>query len=164
MGEQRERVLYGAKGDGADVLRAMTTFDAAVLRRARRRVTAALRAQEKAIAVAFEEALVRWQEDWIPDEPPEWHEDWYARYGGLDEEELAEVEAEEEEAWRAFENDPEDREFDPERDLPPGVFEKLQAEAKSSPAVERAARRVVCARLHWMNLIAADRLRLILGL
>ena len=165
MGEQRERALFGAKGDGADVLRAMTTFDAATLRRARRRVTAALRAQEKAIAVAFEEALERWQEDWIPDEPPDWHEDWYARYGGLDEEELAELEAAEEEAWqRSMEDDHEDREFDPERDLPPGVFEKLQAEAKSSPAVERAARRVVCAKVHWLNLIAAERLRVLLDL
>ena len=154
-----------AEQNGSDeALGAMWTPDAATFRRARRRVTAACRAEKKALERAFEEALDQWCEDQIPDDPS-MQEDWYARYGGLDEEELAELEAEEQEAWwRMSENEPDDRDFDPDRDLPPGVHEKLRAKAASSPTVERAAQRVARARLHLETLHAFERLRIFFGL
>jgi hypothetical protein len=92
-------------------------------------------------------------------------EDWYARYGGLDEEELAEVQAEEQEQfWRDVESERDDREFDPERDLPPGVFERLRAEATRADAVEPAAQKRFSAELELNTLLAMERLRELLGL
>jgi len=145
-------------------LRAMMTPDAAVLRRARRRRNAARRAHEKAVDAAFQALLEQWSDDQIPDDPS-MQEDWYARYGGLDEEELAEVEAEEQEQFgRDIENDRDDREFDPERDLPPGVYERLRAEAARTDAVEPAAQKLCIAELELNTLLAMERLRERLGL
>ena len=145
-------------------LRAMLTPDAAAFRRARRRRNAARRAHEKAVDAAFQPLLEQWCDDQIPDDPS-MQEDWYARYGGLDEEELAEVEAEEQEQfWRDVESERDDREFDPERDLPPGVYERLRAEAARADAVEPAARKPCIAELELSTLLAMARLRDLLGL
>ena len=145
-------------------LRAMLTPDAAAFRRARRRRNAARRAHEKAVDAAFQPLLEQWCDDQIPDDPS-MQEDWYARYGGLDEEELAEVEAEEQEQfWRDVESERDDREFDPERDLPPGVYERLRAEAARADAVEPAARKLCIAELELSTLLAMARLRDLLGL
>ena len=154
-----------AEQNGSDeALRAMWTPDAGTFRLARRRVTAACRAEKKALERAFEEALDQWCEDQIPDDPS-MQEDWYARYGGLDEDELAEVEAEEQEQfWRDVESERDDREFDPERDLPPGVYERLRAEAARTDAVEPAARKLCIAELELSTLLAMARLRDLLGL
>ena len=145
-------------------LRAMLTPDAAAFRRARRRRNAARRAHEKAVDAAFQPLLEQWCDDQIPDDPS-MQEDWYARYGGLDEEELAEVEAEEQEQfWRDVESERDDREFDPERDLPPGVYEELRAKAARADAVEPAARKLCIAELELSTLLAMARLRDLLGL
>ena len=154
-----------AEQNGSDeALRAMWTPDAATFRRARRRVTAACRAEKKALERAFEEALDQWCEDQIPDDPS-MQEDWYARYGGLDEEELAEVLAEEQEQfWRDVESERDDCEFDPERDLPPGVYEELRAKAARADAVKPAAQRRFIAELELNTLLAMERLRELLGL
>ena len=145
-------------------LRAMLTPDAAAFRRARRRRNAARRAHEKAVDAAFQPLLEQWCDDQIPDDPS-MQEDWYARYGGLDEDELAEVEAEEQEQfWRDVESERDDREFDPERDLPPGVYERLRAEAARADAVEPAARKLCIAELELSTLLAMARLRDLLGL
>ena len=145
-------------------LRAMLTPDAAAVRGARRRRNAARRAHEKAVDAAFQPLLEQWCDDQIPDDPS-MQEDWYARYGGLDEEELAEVEAEEQEQfWRDVESERDDREFDPERDLPPGVYERLRAEAARTDAVEPAAQKLCIAELELSTLLAMARLRDLLGL
>jgi hypothetical protein len=145
-------------------LRAMLTPDAAALRRARRRRNAARRAHEKSVDAAFQPLLEQWCDDQIPDDPS-MQEDWYARYGGLDEEELAEVQAEEQEQfWRDVESERDDREFDPERDLPPGVYERLRAEAARADAVEPAAQKRFSAELELNTLLAMERLRELLGL
>ena len=145
-------------------LRAMLTPDAAAVRGARRRRNAARRAHEKAVDAAFQPLLEQWCDDQIPDDPS-MQEDWYARYGGLDEDELAEVEAEEQEQfWRDVESERDDREFDPERDLPPGVYEELRAKAARADAVEPAARKLCIAELELSTLLAMARLRDLLGL
>lgn len=145
-------------------LRAMLTPDTAAFRRARRRRNAALRAHEKAVDAAFQTLLEQWCDDQIPDDPS-MQEDWYARYGGLDEEELAELQAEEQEQfWRDVESERDDFEFDPERDLPPGVYEELRAKAARTDAVKPAAQKLCIAELELNTLLAMERLRELLGL
>lgn len=153
------------KRSDAEVLRALLTPDAAAIRRARRRFTAASRAYDKAVDMAFEAVLQDWFDDQIPDDP-RMQDDWYAQYGDLDAEELAALEAEEEEEeyLQIIQGDPDDQEFDPETDLPPGVYEKLQAKAAGSEAVERAAQKRAIAELKWRTLLAMEQIRLRLGL
>lgn len=145
-------------------LRAMLTPDAAAFRRARRRRSAARRAYEKAVDAAFQALLEQWCEDQIPDDPS-MQEDWYARYGGLDEEEAAEVQAEEQEQfWRDVESEWDDRDFDPERDLPPGVYEELRDKAARAYAVKPAAQKRAIAEFELNTLLAIERLRELLEL